>query len=202
MSELIDVLRGMCDAGTADYSIGTANYWDGDQIQRVLDRHRVDFYEQPLTAIPRTIAGGTVVYTEYAFPVGNLEQTQGGTAVFYMTVTGGSVVGTANYTPDYLNGKFSFGTVDQGGTAFYITGRTYDMNAAAADIWGMKAANVAKAFNFSTDNHRVDRGALMKQYQAMQAYYQGQVGIQVGEIVRPDNNVLINPHYGNGDGQW
>jgi len=44
MADLITELRGMAEAGTADYSIigsaGTTNYWDDGQLQNVLDVHR------------------------------------------------------------------------------------------------------------------------------------------------------------------
>jgi hypothetical protein len=189
MTDLIDVLRGMTDAGTADYTLGTAIYWDGDQIQRVLDRHVTDIIDYPLTAVGNMSTGGTIIYTEYRMPFANLEKTDGGTAIFYLAATGGSIIGTANYSVDYLNGDVDFVANTRGSTV-YMTAHTYNLNAAAADIWGSKAANVAKAFDFSTDNHSVKRSQMMKQYMDMKAMYLSQCGMQTGEIYRPDNNVL------------
>jgi hypothetical protein len=197
MSDLIDVLRGMTDAGTADYTVGTAIFWDGDQIQRVLDRHSLDIIDYPLTAVGH----GSIVYNEYRMPFTNLEQTVGGTSVFYLSATGGSIIGTANYSVDYLNGDVDF-TADTRGSTVYMTAHTYDLNAAAAEIWGMKAANVAKAFDFSTDNHSVKRSQMMKQYLDMQTFYRAQGGMQTGTMYRPDNNILEVRSFGEGDGQW
>ena len=39
MGTLIETLRGMTDAGTADYTIGATTYWSDDAVQMVLDRH-------------------------------------------------------------------------------------------------------------------------------------------------------------------
>ena len=44
----------------------------------------------------------------------------------------GDIIGTANWTADYARGLISF-TADQAGTTYFVTGRTYDLNAAAAD---------------------------------------------------------------------
>ena len=38
MSDIISTVRGMCNAGTADYTAGTAVYWTDDQLQGYLDR--------------------------------------------------------------------------------------------------------------------------------------------------------------------
>jgi hypothetical protein len=46
MTELIATLRGLTNAGTADYTIGTVNFWSDDELQRVLDRHRRDFFHE------------------------------------------------------------------------------------------------------------------------------------------------------------
>ena len=56
MASLITELRGMANAGTADYTLGTATYWDGDQVQRVLDRNRMDVYREQLTKVVNHLA--------------------------------------------------------------------------------------------------------------------------------------------------
>jgi hypothetical protein len=42
MDDIIGRVRGLIAAGTAEYTLGTAKYWDADQIEQVLDRHRQD----------------------------------------------------------------------------------------------------------------------------------------------------------------
>lgn len=161
LAELRNVLRGMTQAGTADYTLGTASYWDDGQMDTVLDRHREDVIFEQLSPYPVTGAGGSSLYYEYRAERVNFEQTSGGTSIFYIQDGTGASVGTANYTPDYLRGLVNFST-DQGGSTYYLTGRTYDLNAAAADIWRKKAGYYYNAFSFSTDNHKIDREAVYK----------------------------------------
>lgn len=185
LATLIDQLRGLTDAGHADYNLGTAVYWDADQLQAVLDRHRLDVRREPLHAVVDYLSGGTVRYLEYRSAHAHFETTDGGTAVFVVEDSTGADVGTASYTPDYLRGVITFGA-DQAGTAYYLTGRAYDLNAAAADVWRMKAANVAKYYDFSTDNHSMSRSQMHKHYLEMADYYAGQSAPQVITMYRSD----------------
>lgn len=175
----------MTDAGTADYAIGTATYWDADQLQKVLDRHRVDLRHVPLQALERWTGGGSVGWFEYQAPAGNLEATDGGTAVFVIQDSTGGTAGTAAWMADYRLGLVTF-AADQGGTAYYLTARTYNLNAAAADVWRAKAANVAALFDFSTDNHSVSRSQMSRQFLDMARYYDSQQGAQTVSVIRGD----------------
>lgn len=156
LAQLRNELRGLTEAGTADYTLGTISFWDDDQMDTVLDRHREDFIFESLIPYPVQVAGGSTDYFEYRTERRNFEQTSGGTTVFYIQDASGSVVGTANYSADYLRGIVTF-TADTSGSSRYFTGRSYDLNAAAGDIWRKKAAHYFSAFSFATDNHRVDR---------------------------------------------
>ena len=185
LAELIGIVRQYCDVGTADYTLGTATHWADDQIQTVLDRHRKDFYLSPLYAQATYTDAGSVEYKTYIAQHRNLERTDGGTAVFYIETSIGADVGTANYSVDYLRGYITF-SADQGGTAYYATGRTYDVNAAAADIWRMKAGHYAKAYDVSTDNHRLSRSQLVKHCHEMAQMYE-QMGAPMNvRMVRDD----------------
>ncbi len=170
LSELIEVLRGMTAAGTADWSIGTANFFDGDHMQAVLDRYRTDVWHEQLYVEQSWASGGTVQYLNYYSGFKNFEATSGGTAVFIVEDSTGADVGTANYTPDYLNGRITFGS-DTGGSVYYLNGRSYDLNAAAADIWRQKAAWYAGAYDISTDSHSLSRGQLIEHCRMMADYY-------------------------------
>lgn len=156
LAQLRNELRGLTEAGTADYTLGTISFWDDDQMDTVLDRHREDFIFESLIPYPVQVAGGSTDYFEYRTERGNFEQTNGGTAIFYVQDASGSVVGTASYSADYLRGIVTF-TTDTSGSSRFFTGRSYDLNASAADIWRKKAAHYFSTFSFATDNHRVDR---------------------------------------------
>lgn len=186
MSYLIEQLRGMTDAGTADYTIGTANYWDNTHLQVVLDRHRTEFYFHETYPIA-TRSGGTVSYTIYQTGLTNIEETDGGTAVFVVEDSVGNDQAGTLYTVDYMRGIITFGA-DQLGTAYYVTGQSYDLNASAADIWRQKAGHYAAAVNFSTDNHSISRSDLQKNALNMANYYSQMAGggVVVQDMYRSD----------------
>ena len=48
---------------------------------------------------------------------------------------------------------------------------TYDLNAAAADIWGEKAAGLVGDFDFSADGGSYQRSQVAAQYQQRERYY-------------------------------
>ena len=186
MSELIDVLRGMVEAGSADYTLGTATFWDGDQMQRVLDRNRLDVYREPLTMIEKHAGGGTINYYEHHSQYDNFEQTTGGPAIFIIKDAAGTDRASSGYTVDYLNGKVTF-AADTAGTTLYLTGRSYDLNGAAAEIWRHKAAHFsATNFDWATDNMRVSRSQAQQHYRDMANYYAGLARPRIITLVRND----------------
>ena len=185
MQRLIDTVRGYANAApdewevTSDSSIVT--YWDDDEIQRVLDRHKVEYIHAGMSVEP-TYSAGAIVYTQYRLGVTDVES---GTAVFKVEDTAGTVSG---YSVDYARGVVSF-TADQSGKSYWWSGYSYDLNAAAADIWRMKASHVANLVDFSTDGHSVKRSQQAKQYLDMAGYYQNRSvseGVTTAKITRDD----------------
>jgi len=167
MLDLIADLRGLANAGSNDYTAGGQAHWTDKQLERVLDRYRRDAYREPLEA-RETYSGGTVEYKNYYIPAQNLES---GTAYFRLEDAAGNAVGTALYSTDYRSGQVTF-SATTGGSAYYWTGRTYDLNRAAADVWRQKAAYHAAQFDFSTDNHSVKKSGVYKQCLAMAEFYE------------------------------
>ena len=188
MLNLVLSLRGMTDAGTADYTVAGREYWTDDHLLTVLDRHRVDIYREQMTAIPKYAGGGTVQYYTHTSEYRNFESTSGGSAIFWLETSDGTDVGTASYTMDYYNGIATF-SADTSGTTYYLNGRSYDLNRAAADVWKQKAAHYAGMFSFSTDNHRVDKGALVKNAMQMAQVYDGMAGPITCTMYRSDVDV-------------
>ena len=184
MTTLIDTVRGMTDAGTGDYTVGTATYFSDNEVQRVMDRNRTEVIRSEMTPV-ETYASGTVQYLGYYADYGNLEQTTGGTSIFYLESAAGSTLGTALYTMDYAAGKATFGS-STGGSTIFMYGYSYDLNGAAADIWRMKASNAAKMFDFSTDNMSVKRSQFQTMCMDMAGYYAGQADPIVIETYRGD----------------
>lgn len=177
-------LRAMCDVTPAEYSLGTALFWDDDQLDAVLDRHRTDVYQAGLESRPTRTGGGTLSYQHYYSEYSNFEESSGGTALFVVEDTAGNDV--SGYTVDYQRGIVTF-AANTSGSAYLITGRSFDLNAAAADIWKRKAARYAQAYDVSTDNHSLSRSQLMKHALEMAEYYGAMAEPTVVTLHRSDN---------------
>ena len=195
LTTLINEVRGRIreGRGTAYYTTyGTAQYWDDDQIQAVLDRHRQDLHRYEVAPL-QTYAGGSVVYKEYPLPVRFLEPTSdGGSATFYLETGAGVVVGTANYTPDYNRGHVTF-SADQAGSTYYLYARAYDPDGAAAEIWRQKAGDYTTAVDFTTDNHSISRGKVIDNCFKMAQFYEQRSlggGFSVTTLTRSDVNTV------------
>jgi hypothetical protein len=186
MYNLITEVRGMTEAGANDYQIAGTPYWNDAQIQDVLDIHRRDVISEMLQIYPTQTTGGSLLYQDYRSSYGYYEATTGGTAILYLQDSTGANV--SGYTADYRRGQFQF-SATQNGTIYYLTGRSYDLKAAAADIWRRKAAHYAlTSFDFSTDNHSVSRSQVYTHCLEMANYFDGQSSdsIQTVQMFRSD----------------
>lgn len=184
MANPIQRLRGMTNAGIADFTVGAVSWFSDSQLQQILDTHRVDVYREPLTDQVTYDSGGTARYYDYYFAPGEYEE---GTAAFIVATARGSALAGTVMSIDYQAGHISFGTVSQGGTAYYLTARRYDINAAAADVWRQKASLVASAYDFEADGQRMNRSQLFKQYTQMAQMFESQAAPMTARMVRSDN---------------
>ena len=172
----------MTEAGTADYTISSTTYWTDNQLQDVLDTNREDIIFSRLEMYPVQVAGGSLSWQDYRSHYDYLEATTGGTSILYLQDSTGAAIGTANYTTDERRGQFQFSS-DQAGSVYYMTGRSYDLNSAAADIWRKKAAHYAPtSFDFSTDNHRIDRSQVYKHCVEMADFFENQGGDSISSV--------------------
>jgi len=195
MSALIIELRGMVHAGIEEYTVFGIDYWSNEQLQAILDRNRIDLYRCQLDKVPRTAAGGAVQYFDHWITgYDHFERTDGGTAIFYIEDAAGNDQGTALWSADYNVGLVTFAQ-DTGGTALYVTARSYDLPGAAAEVWRQKTGHFAagpEGFDFSTDNMSVKRSQRVEQAQYMANYYAGQMRPKVTQIFRSDVNAGSN----------
>lgn len=185
MTALVEELRGMCNAGTADYTLGTANYWDDDHLQAVLDLHREDVIREPLQVVETWLGGGTLSWTDYYSRYTHWEADP---TYFTVENSTGTNMGTASFTPDYTRGRVVF-AADTGGSAYYLSGRVYNINRAAAQVWRQKASYYATQFDFSTDNHSIKKSGIAALCLTMAARYEELAGPTVAVMVRGDINV-------------
>ena len=188
MADIITELRGMANAGTADYTITSTTYWSDDQLQSILDRNRMDVHQELLHSEQKWVGAADAEYYDYYSAYDWFEQTDGGTAIFVIEDAIGTDVGTALYTADYQAGRVTF-VSDTGGADYYLSGRIYDLNGAAADVWRKKAVQVAASssgFDWSTDNMSMKRSQQVSQARDMVGYYEGQAWPKTAVMYRGD----------------
>ena len=165
---------------------GTAQVFSDDTLQRHLDGFRHDFYFEPMTPNQVQLAGGSVAYYEYYAWHQWLETTQAGTAVFYIQDSTGATRGTATWADvDYQRGVVTF-TTNQAGTALYLTGRSFDVYGAAADVLTDWAQKVSLQFDFSSDQQSFSRSQKQQMLLAAAERYRRQAKPRRANITRPD----------------
>lgn len=186
MADLITDLRLLTDTAENDYSVNGSLYWSDLQLQKVLDNHRTDLKWYEMTAIQEA----DLSYLDYAIEgYGNFEQTTGGTAIFIIQDVAGAAVTSPSYSVDYSRGVVTFAS-DTEGTTYWVTGRSFDIQSAAAEVWRAKVSHYARAVNFSTDNHNISREQLYTHAKEMAEYYeqQGSGGITSVVTFRSDTD--------------
>lgn len=151
MAALITRVRGLVGDPP-----GLSTVFSDAEVQDVLDRHRMDVVHEPLAPDEDWAGAGAVRWTVYRSRWRHFEATDGGSAVFVVEDGIGDNLGTAAWSADYQRGMVTF-AADQGGTALYLTGRSYDPHGAAAELLEEWAAKVAVDFDFQADGQRFDR---------------------------------------------
>jgi len=172
MVDIINELRTLTEAGANDYSIANQVFWTDKQLNDILDMHATELEYEPMILIPGRKPGG-YSYKDYFVNYKWLEQDASGTSEFIIKDINGGTVSAALYSVDYMIGEVSF-LADQGSTIpYYVDCSSYDLNAAAAEVWRKKASHYASAYNFSTDNHNVQREQLYTHAKEMADYFLG-----------------------------
>jgi len=181
MEHLITRLRGLTEAGTADYTLAGVSYWSDDQMQDVLDRHGQPVWRQALTLGDWD---QNSEYHDYYLPVKNAEGTASGTAVWRLEDANENLVGVA-YTVNDESGLVRF-TPDTEGSAYYVTTRTYNLNRAAAEVWETKAAHASKGYAFTADGATYNRQQVYEHCLRMADRYRNLSGVKVARLFRSD----------------
>lgn len=188
MADIIAELRMLTAAGTADYTLAGATFWSDSQLQDELDKHYDYIVNQPMEAVGTYGTTGAWTYFDYYVGAEWLEQTDGGTATFYIQDGTGALIAAADYSVDYQNGVVTFDS-DTAGAVRNVTCYAYDVNAAAAEIWRKKAQYYFSAVDFSTDNHSIKREGVylhcIQQAQHFEALSWGADGS--ADLVRSDD---------------
>lgn len=171
LATIIQYVRDLTFAGTAEYTLGATSYFSDNHVQDYLDRHRLDIDKELLVSVEKWVGGGTVQYLEFRSRYRFLEATDGGSAVFWIEDSTGTDQGTANWSADYQRGIVTF-TADQAGSARYLSGRAYDVYGAAAELLRSWANREKLSFDFETDGQRFKRSQKAQLLQQMAAEYE------------------------------
>jgi hypothetical protein len=139
------------------------------RAQDILDRHRLDVYQEPLSWTAQQVATGSVVYHVFTSQHRNLEGTASGTVAFRLYDSQGTAV-TTGYTLDESNGIVRF-TANQGGSARYIDARSYDLYGAVADGWRERAGQQAGGYDFRVEGRSYNRSQWFEHCMSMAAQY-------------------------------
>jgi len=177
---LVDDLRTLVAAGTAEYTAGTATYWSDAQLQASLNHHRALIDFEMIDYLPRTVSAGSVEYkrgqlhTQYFVEAG----TAGGTV---QDGSGGTVTTWTITRDGWVD--FSANTL---GTAYYFTGWSYDLYAAAAEVCTSWASSLKGLVDVSTDDQSLKLSQKVGQLKSMADDFSRMSPIRTGVLVRDD----------------
>ncbi len=175
MTELITQLRLL-----ADDASGAAAQFTDQQLQDVLDQNvTLAMYEQ-LNPLMSITTGGVAEYKAFAAPHTYWESDA--------TVNDASYTALTPASSDFKVGYFTFNTTQA--LPLLIYGRWYDMNAAAADAWDLKAASYAAKFDFNVDGGSYQQSqqyqqaiAIAKQYRAKSVTRNGTTFLRRADVI-------------------
>lgn len=185
MSNLILRLRGMTDTSESEYTVNSVAWWTDDQLQDILDQHRTDWSDVELVVQPEYVSGDWAT-RDYHLPRMNWEEYTSDSDIWRVVDTDGAAVSTSTYTADYLTGVIRFSS-DQDHAIYYLRGRSFNLDAAAADVWRRKMAHYANtSFNFAADGQRFDRHQLVQSAMMMIQMYEKSGGAKSSPFVRSD----------------
>lgn len=171
MVTLVEELRLMTSAGTADYSVAGVTYWDSLHLQDALERRSMRV-EREVLYPSNSLDDETFNYRVSQYPC---EGTASGTARFVvMDVNETPITG---YELNPLTGEIVF-SADTSGSVFYARYYAYDLEWAASDVWVKKAGHAAMKVDFSSDGHTVNRSQERKAALAMARYYRSQARVR------------------------
>lgn len=169
MATLISRVRQLVnDAG------GTPN-WSDDQIQTMLDMRRVRANSYELMAEP-TYTPTTTQYLTFFAEYGDWETDAVTKNGDYTTVVATTI--------DTTTGRWTFTT--EPNYPIYLTGWTYDIYAAAADLLEQRALQLVGQYDFSADGGSYKRSQLKDGFLALASQYRAMMRPVIVELVRSD----------------
>lgn len=186
MTTLIQQLRSATNTTPDDYTLAGDAHWTDVQLQDALDRQSQLWRSVRLNTAP-TKVGGAYEYYDYVVPVemaGSFEEYAADSGWCVRDSAGGSI-SASNYSVNYPARRITF-SANTHGSILYLDARSYNVNAAAAEMWRRKASIAANKVSWSSDNHKVEASQEYAQCIRMSEYYEAQSGSRAGRFVRTD----------------
>jgi len=153
---------------------GVSQTWDDNELQDFLDANRLDVRHAALRP-EATWSDGTVTYTDYYADYGNWESD-----VLLEEGHGDDLTPTAS---NLVAGHWTFAGQDPN---VYVTGKTFDLWATAADVLEAWAAKVALEFDFEADGGVYRRSQKREALLSVAAQYRRQARPRKATMVRDD----------------
>ena len=148
MTELVARMRGLIKDPT-----GTPHFTD-EQIEAAFDRRRREVVELPLAPVAARTAAGDIEYLRW---VADRAPWETGAVVLNASRV---PINPASMTEDEMDGIWTFPTTQE---AVYVTGLTFDLYGAAADLldqWVAEGVSSGGSITeWETDGQKVKRGA-------------------------------------------
>jgi hypothetical protein len=175
MADIITRLRGMVFDPA-----GASQLLTDDELQAMLDMHRMDYWQSSLYAQPTTLIGGSVAYYYYYAPIGDWEASPTLQDMNYYTL---APAGTA-----LQRGVWTFGTSQQ--PPVYITGSAYDIYGAAVDALQILLSKERASIDFDADGASFKRSQRVKHIEGLIQQYAARAQAQTVTMVRGDVNPM------------
>jgi hypothetical protein len=179
------------------FDLGQAQTFGDDQIQAALDDHRVDVRYAALRPQPTFQTGPTTLYLDYYSDARYWEDDYIIQDLSYTDITAQLV------TREPITGHWAFAS-QPGGIGVRITGKSYDVYGAAADLLDQWAVQLKLQMTFSSDNQRFEQAKVAENMLAMAARYRQQALPGTMRIVQgdaatdQDGGGIVYPNVGGG----
>ena len=157
--------------------VGASQIWSDDQLQDWLDGQRTDVVRAALYYNWAIVAGANAVLNYFA-ETGDWESDAALSDVEGTTLTPGAV--------NLLTGRWTFAAHQA--PPVYLTGQTYDLYAAAADVLEARAGQLAGAYDFTADGATYHRSQQAAGLLALARQYRGRSRPRMIQMVRDDAN--------------
>lgn len=170
MTDIIQYLRDLIG------DTSTTQVFDDDTIQVFCDRRQEEIRLFQLTGIYSVIVGGFVRYLNYYADLGQWETD-------YVLQDNTWNVVTAD-SSDLQNGKWTFNTEPK--WPIYITGKTYDVYAIAADLCDAWAAKLALKIDNQSGQFKNARSQAHTHMSRQARMFRAQARVKSAKMVRTD----------------